>query len=127
MIQKKYLEAVNLENLRYEKEVQSVKEEYDLHEKQAKDKMTDEKYFVSFFGGLYYGTESDYKREYQNLMRKGDYDSADILAGRWQHTQDYRQWEEYLRGLPQEEQYYLNQKQENHEKILMSLKQEYNQ
>ncbi len=122
-----YLKEVAEENSRYEAEIGEIKAQYDSFEAQAKDKMADAKYFASFFGGLYTGTERDYEREYQRLMSKGDYDAADILAGKWQHTQEYRKWEEYLRGLPQEEQNYLKGKQEAHEKILNELKQKYNQ
>ena len=126
-LKKQYLKEVDAENLRYENEVKSIKEEYDLHELNAKDKMADALYFVSFFGGLYYGTERDYRNEYQKLMNDGKYDEADILAGKWQHTQEYRKWEEYLRGLSQEEQYYLEQKQKEHNNILNELKVKYNQ
>ena len=126
-LKKQYLIEVDAENLRYENEVKSIKEEYDLHELNAKDKMADALYFVSFFGGLYYGTERDYRNEYQKLMNNGKYDEADILAGKWHHTQEYRKWEEYLRGLSQEEQYYLERKQKEHNNILNELKVKYNQ
>ena len=126
-LKKQYLKEVDAENLRYENEVKSIKEEYDLHELNAKDKMADALYFVSFFGGLYYGTERDYRNEYQKLMNNGKYDEADILAGKWHHTQEYRKWEEYLRGLSQEEQYYLERKQKEHNNILNELKVKYNQ
>lgn len=126
-LKKQYLKEVDAENLRYENEVKSIKEEYDLHELNAKDKMADALYFVSFFGGLYYGTERDYRNEYQKLMDNGKYDEADILAGKWHHTQEYRKWEEYLRGLSQEEQYYLERKQKEHNNILNELKVKYNQ
>lgn len=126
-LNKQYLKEVDAENLRYENEVKSIKEEYDLHELNAKDKMADALYFVSFFGGLYYGTERDYRNEYQKLMNNGKYDEADILVGKWHHTQEYRKWEEYLRGLSQEEQYYLEQKQKEHNNILNELKVKYNQ
>lgn len=126
-LKKQYLKEVDAENLRYENEVKSIKEEYDLHELNAKDKMADALYFVSFFGGLYYGTERDYKNEHQKLMDNGKYDEADILAGKWHHTQEYRKWEEYLRGLSQEEQYYLERKQKEHNNILNELKVKYNQ
>ena len=36
--------------------------------------MADAKYFASFYGGLYYGTQRDYEKEYQKLMESGNYE-----------------------------------------------------
>lgn len=126
-LKKQYLKEVETENLRYENEVKKIKEEYYLYGLEAKDKMADAKYFASFYGGLYYGTKRDYEKEYQKLMESKKYEKADALAARWDYTVEYRKWEEYLNGLPQEEQNYLKRKQEAHNKIIEELKQKYNQ
>lgn len=126
-IKKQYLKEVEAENLRYEKEVKKIKEDYDLYELDAKDKMADAKYFASFYGGLYYGTQRDYEKEYQKLMESGNYEKADNLSSRWECTKEYRKWDDYLKGLPQEEQNYLKKREKNHNDILNELKKKYNQ
>ena len=89
--------------------------------------MADAKYFASFYGGLYYGTQRDYEKEYQKLMESGNYEKADNLSSRWECTKEYRKWDDYLKGLPQEEQNYLKKIEKNHNDILNELKKKYNQ
>lgn len=89
--------------------------------------MADAKHFTSFYGGLYYDTQRDYEKKYQKTMTSRNYEKADKLSARWDYTEEYRKCEEYLKGLPQEEQNYLKRKQENRNKILNELKQKYNQ
>ena len=89
--------------------------------------MADAKYFASFYGGLYYGTQRDYEKEHQKLIETGNYEKADRLAARWDYTVEYRKWDDYLKGLPQEEQNYLKKREKNHNDILNELKKKYNQ
>ena len=67
------------------------------------------------------------EKEYQKLMESGNYEKADNLSSRWECTKEYRKWDDYLKGLPQEEQNYLKKREKNHNDILNELKKKYNQ
>lgn len=122
-----YLSEVEKENKRFEEEKAKAEEDYFNYSIEAKVNMADQEYFASLFGGLYYGTERDYKREYENLKKNNEYDKASKLTSRWHHTQEYRKWEKYLAGLPEEKRLYLKTLSDKHEKNLDNLKQKYNQ